>query len=219
MKMRTGSSYRPFFYGLFWGIVGTTALGYLLHAAGLLMIFRSTDSAAAGMFHWLFTNLGLSLIPFGIVLLVYISQLGKLHRLLGEDNAGPEEVQDAESKVDLLTSLFFGVGVIWTAIGMRNALLAGLGDLNAETAASRGAWFILNQLIDGGILLALSTTIAGGIGGYILRCIKTWFVGPQLHAFYENLAERPHDEVVGELQRIGRLLKTGPLTGNKGQFR
>lgn len=218
MKPVSVHSYRIFLLGLFLGGAGTLVLGYLLDAAGLLAASRSPGPVITDTCQWLYTNLGLSIIPFGLVLLLFSRQLKCLRRLLHEDDSSPEDVQDAESKVDLLTSVFFGVGVIWTAIGMRNALLAGLGDLNAESAASRGAWFILNQLIDGGILLALSTTIAGGIGGYILRCIKAWLVGPRLHAYYESLAERPHEEVVTELQRISTLLGPDSAANRKGLF-
>ena len=66
---------------------------------------------------------------------------------------------------------------------MRNSLLVALGGLDAETAASKGAWYILRQLVDGGILLALSTTIVGGVGGYIMKVIKTWCVSKKLVFF------------------------------------
>ena len=61
---------------------------------------------------------------------------------------------------------------------MRNALLVSLGSMDAETAARKGAFSILTQLVDGGILLSLSTTIVGGIGGYFMRMIKAWTAGP-----------------------------------------
>ena len=62
--------------------------------------------------------------------------------------------------------LFFGIGVIWTAIGMRSALIVGLSDLDSAMAAQLGSFEILRRLIQGGILLALSTTIFGAVGGY-----------------------------------------------------
>lgn len=205
-----------FIWGMVLGGAGAATLGYLLNIAGLVTVTGSPGSAVTGSLEWLYANLGLSVIPFVLILIGFSAQLRRLRRLLNADNPSPEDVQDAESKVDLLTSVFFGVGVIWTAIGMRNALLAGLGDLNAETAANKGAWYVLNQLIDGGILLALSTTIAGGIGGYILRCIKTWLVGPQLHAFYEVLVGKPHGEVISKLKRIIELLNSDSAANLRG---
>ena len=64
---------------------------------------------------------------------------------------------------DIWTTLFFGTGDIWTAIGMRSALIFALGD--RDVALQDGAFAMLERMIDGGILLALSTTIFGGIGG------------------------------------------------------
>ena len=52
-------------------------------------------------------------------------------------------------EVDIWINLFFGIGVIWTAIGMRGALLEGLGDLNSQSAARLGAFSILQRLVDG----------------------------------------------------------------------
>ncbi len=199
---------RTFMVGLLLGGVGAAGCGYLLNVAGLLVVTGSPGSVAVRGFQWLYANLGFSLIPFILALAGYGWQLRRLRLLLESDNADPQTVLNTESKVDLMTSVFFGIGVTWTAIGMRNGLLAGLGDLDAATAASKGSWYILNQLIDGGILLALSTTIAGGIGGYVMRCIKTWLVGAGLHEFYENLAVRPFDEVIGRMQKIVDILET-----------
>ena len=82
--------------------------------------------------------------------------------------------------------MFFGTGVIWTAIGMRSALIFALGDRDA--ALQQGAFAMLERMIDGGILLALSTTIFGGVGGYIMRVYKTVILGTQLQQHYDTAA-------------------------------
>ena len=67
------------------------------------------------------------------------------------EGAPARELAQAEQLVDVWTSLFFGVGVIWTAIGMRAALLEAIGPGSAG-----GDWAaMLARLVDGGILLSL----------------------------------------------------------------
>jgi hypothetical protein len=117
-----------------------------------------------------------------------------------------EKIAQIDHLVDIWINLFFGIGVIWTAIGMRGALLEGLGDLNAQSAAKLGAFSILQRLVDGGILLALSTTIFGAVGGYLLRLVKSLAVGTQVKAFYNRLAEKQTDSVNSTLQSIDMRL-------------
>jgi hypothetical protein len=84
-------------------------------------------------------------------------------------------------RADMAITTFFGIGVIYTAIGMESALVTALGGISgAEEAARQGAWEILRRLVDGGLILALSTTIFGGIGGYLLRLLKHAVVGRRL---------------------------------------
>ncbi len=96
---------------------------------------------------------------------------------------------------------FFGIGVIYTAIGMESALLTALGGISgAEDAARQGAWQILRKLVDGGLILALSTTICGGIGGYALRLLKHAVVGRRL----TTLSVTQESEVEALLVRTNR---------------
>jgi len=141
---------------------------------------------------WLQRNLGMSVLPFGITLALYIHTLRALARKLA-NNAPQNEVAQLEHLTDVWTSLFFGIGVIWTAIGMRSALLYAIG--NPEVAAQAGAFAILERLVDGGILTALTTTIVGGIGGYLMRVIKSSCLGTRLSRYYENLEERHAERV------------------------
>ena len=155
-----------------------------------ISIIETPSLQAAG--DWLQSNLGLSVLPFGITLILYIYTLRTLASRL-TDKAPQNEVAQLEHLIDVWTSLFFGIGVIWTAIGMRSALLHAIGD--PSVAAQSGAFEILARLVDGGILTALTTTIVGGIGGYLMRVIKSLHLGMQLSLYYENL-EQHHAERV-----------------------
>ena len=61
-------------------------------------------------------------------------------------------------------------------------------------------------MIDGGILLALSTTIVGGVGGYLMRVYKTMVVGSELTRRYDEAARADTSEMRDSLKRIERHL-------------
>jgi hypothetical protein len=100
------------------------------------------------------------------------------------DQRPADEISQLEHLNDVWTSLFFGIGVIWTAIGMRSALLYALGD--PDIASQAGAYAVLQRLVEGGILTALTTTIVGGIGGYMMRVVKSSLLGTRLSRYYEE---------------------------------
>ena len=181
---------RGFLSGMLLGLVLSLTTGafsmFLLMVLDIaaISIIETPGLQAAG--EWLQSNLGLSVLPFGITLALYIYSLRALARRLG-DNAPQNEVAQLDHLIDVWTSLFFGIGVIWTAIGMRSALLHAIGD--PTVAAQSGAFAILARLVDGGILTALTTTIVGGIGGYLMRVIKSLHLGMQLSLYYENLEQ------------------------------
>jgi hypothetical protein len=52
--------------------------------------------------------------------------------------------------------------------------------------------------VDGGILTALTTTIVGGIGGYMMRVIKSSYLGTKLSRYYEE-QEQHHAARVEQL--------------------
>ena len=205
---------RGFLSGLFLGVtlsLGTGLVaGYLLVTLDVVSIHLVETPGIQAALAWTRRNLGMSVLPFAVVLVLYLHNLRALEQRLAE-NRPQEEIAQLEHLIDVWTSLFFGIGVIWTAIGMRGALLDGIGDLNAQSAAQLGAFMILKRLVDGGILLALSTTIFGAVGGYLLRLIKSLAVGTQVKAFYNQLAEQQADSVHSALQsidtRLGQLVE------------
>ncbi|MCP5090367.1 MAG: hypothetical protein GY949_05540 [Gammaproteobacteria bacterium] len=190
---------RGFMFGMLLGIVLSLVTGLIMVYPLMVLdivtvsIIETPDLQAAS--EWLQRNLGLSVLPFGITLALYIHSLHSLAQRLTE-NAPHNEIAQLEHLTDVWTSVFFGIGVIWTAIGMRSALLYAIGDPAA--AAQSGAFTILVRLVDGGILTALTTTIVGGIGGYLMRVIKSSCLGTKLNRYYENLEQR-HTERVEDL--------------------
>ena len=155
---------------------------------------------------WAYINLGASIPVFAALLIAYFITLGRLRRRL--DAASPiDHIVQLDHLTDIWTTLFFGTGVIWTAIGMRSALLYALGD--REAALSQGAFAMLERMIEGGILLALSTTIFGGIGGYMMRVYKTITLGAELQRHYDRAARADTSEMRESLSRIEHHLRNG----------
>ncbi|MEJ2273924.1 MAG: hypothetical protein P8Y01_05045, partial [Woeseiaceae bacterium] len=136
--------------------------------------------------------------------LAYFVTLGRLRNALQQSRPINQVVQ-LDHLTDIWTTLFFGTGVIWTAIGMRSALIFALGDRDA--ALAEGAFAMLERMIDGGILLALSTTIFGGIGGYLMRVYKTITLGARLQQQYDRAARADTSEMRQSLRRIEEHLR------------
>lgn len=188
------------------------ALGTLLGASAALYTFSRLEwihfnatplSDPDGWLHWAYLNLGSSIPVFAVLLLAYFITLGRLGTALDE-NAPVTRIVHLDQLADIWTTLFFGTGVIWTAIGMRSALIFALSDRNA--ALEQGAFAMLERMIDGGILLALSTTIFGGVGGYVMRVYKTVRHGTQLQQQYDKAARADTSEMRASLQRIEQHL-------------
>lgn len=181
--------------------------GMFYHVRGIL--FSSMQ--------WSLTNLGFSLVFFICDLCIYIFFLLRLRELLlpwssalvsgspAPDHAG---ISFQEKAIENCITLFFGIGVIWTAIGMRDSLNLALGNLDAESAASLGAWQILKRLVDGGILKALTTTIVGGAGGYAMRITKTLLLGARSAAYYEWRDSQDNQTLLDVLREIRDHVKT-----------
>jgi len=200
-----------FFKGLVAGglgtLIGGSATLYVLSRSGLIRFNDTAISNPGDWLHWAYTNLGSSIPVFAILLLAYFVTIGRLRNALDNSHSIDQVVQ-LDHLTDIWTTLFFGTGVIWTAIGMRSALIFALGDRDA--ALQQGAFAMLERMIDGGILLALSTTIFGGVGGYLMRVYKTVTLGTRLQQQYDKAARADTSEMRESLQRIEQHLRDTP---------
>ena len=196
-----------FFRGLAAGAMGTLLGGaaalYTLSRFGWIRFGDTPVSSPGDWLHWAYTNLGSSIPVFAVLLLAYFITLGRLQEAL-RSKRHITRIVHFDHLTDIWTTLFFGTGVIWTAIGMRSALLFALGD--RESALQQGAFAMLERMIDGGILLALSTTIFGGVGGYIMRVYKTMTLGTELQRHYDKAARADTSEMKDSLHRIEKHL-------------
>ncbi len=204
---------RGFFNGVLLGMTLSFMAGlvavYLLTVLGIISVSVLEVPRVQLVFEWSRRNLGLSVLPFAITLGLYIRSLRMLQHWL-DDNRSPDEISQLEHLNDVWTSLFFGIGVIWTAIGMRSALLFALGD--PDVAAQAGAYAVLQRLVDGGILTALTTTIVGGIGGYMMRVTKSSLLGTRLSRYYEEHEQHHANRVEALLGEIRESLDGGART-------
>ena len=192
-----------FFRGLAAGALGTllgaSATLYTLSRVGWIHFGETPISNPGEWLHWAYINLGSSIPVFAALLLAYFITLGRLRAAL--QSVKPiTQIVHYDLLTDVWTTLFFGAGVIWTAIGMRSALIFALAD--RTEALQQGAFAMLERMIDGGILLALSTTIFGGIGGYLMRVYKTVTLGTALQKQYDKAARADTSEMRKSLQRI-----------------
>lgn len=196
-----------FMRGFVGGAVGTfVGGGALLYVLSRYEIIRLADHHAPSLGSWLdwaYLNLGSSIPVFAILLLAFFFTLARLRRLLDTDG-GIGRIVQLDQLTDIWTTLFFGTGVIWTAIGMRSALIFALGDPDATIR--QGAFAILERMVEGGILLALSTTIFGGIGGYLMRVYKAIALGTRLQARYDREARADTSGMRDSLARIEQHL-------------
>ncbi len=83
---------------------------------------------------------------------------------------------------------------------MRSALIFALSD--PDSTIQQGAFAVLQKMVDGGILLALSTTIFGGVGGYLMRVHKSVSLGTQLQQRYDRAARVDTSSMRESLERI-----------------
>jgi hypothetical protein len=174
----------------------------------LIRLHDTGVSTPGEWLEWAYTNLGSSIPVFAVLLLAFFVTLGRLRRYLDDDKPVNQIVQ-LDHLTEIWTTLFFGTGVIWTAIGMRSALIFALGD--RDVALQEGAFAMLERMIDGGILLALSTTIFGGVGGYLMRVYKTVTLGSRLQHRYDLAARADTSQMRESLSRIERHLNEREL--------
>ena len=198
---------RGFAAGAIGTFVGGGALLYVLSRYDIIRFADHRVPSLGSWMDWAYMNLGSSIPVFATLLLVFFFTLGHLRRLLDAD--GPiDRIVQLDQLTDIWTTLFFGTGVIWTAIGMRSALIFALGD--PEASIREGAFAILERMVEGGILLALSTTIFGGIGGYLMRVYKAVALGTRLQARYDREARSDTSSMRDSLERIEKHLNVEP---------
>ena len=135
----------------------------------------------------------LALLPFVAVLIIYLQQL------LAAPPPDIDSVLRHAQLLDLCANLYFGIAVLWTAIGICHAWLYALGD---PAVATKDAFAMLQRLVDGGILLVLSATIVGGIGGYLMRAVTSLCVGRAMNALYTRTVRQPQEENPVALGRV-----------------
>ena len=167
----------------------------------------SADAQGARLVDWIALNLGSSSWLFAAVLVLFIFHVLRLRRLL-EAPSERRAVVELDQLTDVWIHVFIGIGVIWTAVGMRAALQVTLA--NPDQALTDSAGSVLKKLVDGGILLALSTTIVGAVGGYLLRLAKTLYVGAALHDFYDGEQRSDMRELLAAVQRIEVAVNGAP---------
>jgi hypothetical protein len=198
-----------FLNGLMMGMLLSLLAGavtlYLLTVLDIISVSVLEIPQLQRLLEWCQRNLGLSIIPFGFTLGLYIRSLRLLDQRLDEQRP-QDEIAQLEHLSDVWISLFFGIGVIWTAIGMRSALLFALGDPEITTQA--GAFAVLSRLVDGGILTALTTTIVGGVGGYLMRVTKSSLLGTRLSRYYEAQEQRHAVRIEDLLREIRESVDT-----------
>jgi len=204
--MRAGHSARfleGLWIGLFGSSVGVIALLYLLRRGNFVSFSTEQLSDISPWLTWTYANLGMSTPVFAAIFIAYFVSLRQLRIRLSRERPVDEIVQ-LDHMTDIWITLFVGTGVIWTAIGMRSALIFALGD--PDTTIQQGAFAVLQKMVDGGILLALSTTIAGGVGGYLMRIHKSISLGTLLQQRYDRAARVDTSSMRESLQRIEQHL-------------
>lgn len=185
--------------GVFGSAIGTVAVLYLLRRKELVSFSAETPPDLWPWLEWVYANLGSSIPVFAALLIAFFVTMARLRNSM-EARRPVNEVVQLDHLTEIWTTLFFGTGVIWTAIGMRSALLFALGEPDATVQA--GAFDVLKRMVDGGILLALSTTIFGGIGGYLMRVYKSMTLGAELQHQYDTAARTDTARMQQSLQRI-----------------
>ena len=186
-----------------------TAYICLAFAAGLFCVLLADAwggqflGSVRGGADWLVLNLGYSAPLFCIALLFVIHSMASLLKELGKDECSSSRTFHLEHRVDIGISLLFGIGVLFTAIGIRDALTAAI---YGEAAAKNGG-DVLALLVNGGILSAMTTTVVGGALGYSVRVIKVLAIGEKLEQLHTRLMGEGIQKQEAILQCISNQLR------------
>lgn len=156
-------------------------------------------------FHLIARYLGYSMLFFIPALLGYCFFFAQLKSSLERCPENLNEIEDLRfynKGIELFITLFFAIGVLFTAWGMQNALTSALGNVSRTEAGEIGAWGILRRMVDNGILVALWSTIVGGAGGYLMRLIKYLALGRKLNHVLSQGQEDEKNAFLGILDAI-----------------
>ena len=164
------------------------------------VIFINQFPSTSVFFNRIWITLGTSIVFFFMDLCLYFYSLTKIKNALLKKDI--ENSSYWYRMNDLSINIFLGIGVIYTAIGMQSALTSSIGYLTQETAKEIGAWGVLNRLVRGGIIMALTTTIVGGVGGYTMKLIRHISLGRLLETSRKWVRESREREVLKILHDI-----------------
>ena len=163
----------------------------ILKAMGFIVFVNRS-----GILRHMVESLGSSIYFFAGNLALFMLASLLLYQHLNTQCPEYQNIKFWDSVANISLSLFFGIGVIYTAVGMMRAFQLALGNIDQHMAASLGPWGILQKLVKGGLLMALGTTIVGGALGYTLRLIKFMLLGKSLIRFDIRNRERELDRVI-----------------------
>lgn len=151
--------------------------------------------------------LGYSILFFIPVFMGYVCFFVLLKQSLMRASAGKEQMENIRfynTGADICITLSFGIGVLFTAWGLQNALVAALGGVSETEAGRLGAWGILKQLVESGFLIAFWTTIVGGTAGYLMRLFKFLSLGRELGRLAGLQREQDRKALLDTLDAINR---------------
>ena len=168
------------FFSVIW-----LALALVIGNMNGMLVFSDSTPWLKDPMSFLYQHLRYSVIPFGYLLLQYTYLIYRISQLIRQENTKLAQLTYYDRLLNATLGAFFGVGVIWTAVGMESALMQALGTIGqgSNMAPSLSAWQMLERLVNGGLLLALSTTVFGGVCGYILRILKIVLLGNEWDRF------------------------------------
>jgi len=94
--------------------LGLVVLG-LLYAGNAVNVFSADVNPVQHLLTWMTDNLRASVYAFAAVLVLFVVLVDRLRTLL-QLEAPLAQISQVEYLSDLCTSLFFGIGVIWTCL-------------------------------------------------------------------------------------------------------
>ena len=198
----------------------TSLIKWLVYLAVLLFIvwyfiyffqifsFRSKFSVLGHFFEFfspMTRGFGISPIFFVFAIVCFLYYLKRLRKELDIAQPDPVEIQFWDHKSNQAISWNFAIGIGFTAYGMIRALWTTIGDL-PDSMDEIDPLGLLTGLVEGGMILALATTIAGMIIGYALRYVKHHLVGKDLYRLSVDASRELIENFEKKLDNIHQTL-------------